>query len=387
MIETIPDGKLGTWLISGTEFTVTESTELEEEDDISFAPGVCVEVEYYIMDSTNVAKEIESEDSYHCNGGSYNQEAYGLIEVYPASLIGTWMISGISYVTYQTTEFEQEHGSFGLGVCVKVKYSTQDGINHVSEIETEETSDCDGTGEGLPVINKVYALLGNFPPDPFIGKWTIGGVDYEATDATIFDQTNGDFDIGVCVEAKYVPADGVNTLLKVESEHDYKCKDGDVYFPPHYTDYGISYGAIEMLPDTPDLIGTWRIGGIDYIVDATTYLSEEFGAFTVGTYVQVKFHFEQGNRMAYKISSHVAPGAGKINLKGSLSSHENQDKLNDWVVDSNTYQADSAIEVGAGTLKPVVGNIVFLNAYEVNGVQYVTSIQSPYMTFMPMAIR
>jgi hypothetical protein len=60
-IESRPEGKEGTWVIAGRSFTVTETTELDE-DDGPLVVGVCAQVELKGI----VVKEIESEEKSKC---------------------------------------------------------------------------------------------------------------------------------------------------------------------------------------------------------------------------------------------------------------------------------------------------------------------------------
>jgi len=60
-IENRPEGKEGTWVIGGRSFTVTDTTELDE-DDGPLVVGACAEVEIKGI----VVKKIESEEKYKC---------------------------------------------------------------------------------------------------------------------------------------------------------------------------------------------------------------------------------------------------------------------------------------------------------------------------------
>jgi hypothetical protein len=61
ILETRPEGKVGTWVIGGREVAVTEKTKLEE-DEGPLAVGACVEVEY----EGGLVEEIESEEMSKC---------------------------------------------------------------------------------------------------------------------------------------------------------------------------------------------------------------------------------------------------------------------------------------------------------------------------------
>lgn len=363
-VEDIPNGWIGTWTIEGIEFVATAETEFEE-DHGSFATGVCAEVEYYDEAGVNMAMEIETESPYHCNGVTATNEAYGLIDSFPDSLYGTWVIGSDNFVaSVGVTEFEQEHGSFAEGACVKVKYYTDEGVNQAVEIETEEAEDCQG--ESLPTTSKVYATIDSFPPNPFIGPWGIGGTLYTATAATEFEQEHGPFAVDACVEAEYTVDNGQNLLHEVETEHTYKCQeDGSPLFK--------AYGVVESLPFDPDYIGTWTVSGTEYEADAGTELSEEHGFFAVGAFVEVKYIINGVQRLALEIETHVAPDAGLGTTIGKLESHDGNDDWSDWVIDGSTYKSDPVIEVNTGELAPQVGDWVAINVYEKTGTQFATS--------------
>ncbi len=61
IIESRPEGKIGTWVIGGRQVVVTEQTRLKEEDG-PLAVGACTEVEY----EGGVVEEIESEEKSDC---------------------------------------------------------------------------------------------------------------------------------------------------------------------------------------------------------------------------------------------------------------------------------------------------------------------------------
>jgi hypothetical protein len=61
LIESRPEGKVGTWVIGGRQVAVTESTKLEE-DDGPLVVGACAEVEY----EGGAVEEIESEEKAKC---------------------------------------------------------------------------------------------------------------------------------------------------------------------------------------------------------------------------------------------------------------------------------------------------------------------------------
>ncbi|MGB0386754.1 MAG: DUF5666 domain-containing protein [Ardenticatenaceae bacterium] len=386
LIETMPEGLIGSWTIGGMTFEATESTQFEQEDG-DFAVGMCVEVTYTTANDVNSATEIESEDAYRCSGGSSMNKVYGTVDSFPSGLYGTWVISGTNYVASPSTRFEEEDGSFAVGGCVKVKYYTENGVNQATKIESENDSCGGGDSSESESSTKVYATIDSFPPSPYVGTWQIGGLTYDATNATEFDEDHAPFAVGACVEAKYTTlrqAQGApsNTLIEVESENAYKCGgDGQAEFT--------TYGTVETMPTTADRTGTWQISGVAYEANESTQFEQEYGFFAVGAYVEVKYEMSGDSAIAKSIETHVAPGNGMQTGQGTLQSHDANDDWKDWVIQGVTYKADPAIEVGSGEQAPQVGESVSFNSYENNGARYLTSVNrtQQHLLFLPAVTR
>jgi len=131
-IESRPEEKIGTWVIGGRSFNVTDTTELEEKHG-PLVVGACAEVELKGI----VVKEIESEEKSKCR--QYESvKIYGPIESRPEGKIGTWVIGGRSFDVTDTTELEEKHGPLAVGACAEVEFEG----NVVKEIESEEKSKC-----------------------------------------------------------------------------------------------------------------------------------------------------------------------------------------------------------------------------------------------------
>jgi hypothetical protein len=392
VISSIPTGTFGVWVIGGTSFVVTTTTELEHEHG-PLAVGVCAGVEYTVSGTDNLAKEISSEEMFKCSTGTFTNVAIGRISSFPPGLFGTWVITRNAGLTdtFQAdpnTEFEQEHGSFDVGVCVKVKYFTLEGVNRATEIGTEEAEHCGGRVPPLPGMHIVFATIDQFPTGtPPIGLWVIGAVQYSATLQTHFVQNHGPFAVGACVKALYNVVSDTNVLHEVETKDAHKCViSGTQVFR--------GFGAIESFP--ADLIGEWRIGGISYTAGTTTTFEQEHGFFAVGAFVEVKYIVSGMARFALSIETHVAPHAGLDDVIGVLQAHDMNDDWSDWKVNGVTYKADPAIEVedsgqamatGQGPAV-AVGQMVHLNFYRgADGTPYATSASSIRQIFLPVVFR
>jgi len=387
VITSIPSSTLGVWVIGGSSFIVTTTTDLKEEHG-PLAVGACAEVEYVLSGTDNLAKEIGTEEMFKCGAGTFTNIAIGRISSLPPGLFGTWVITryGGFTDTFQadmSTEFHQEHGSFAAGVCVKVKYFTESGVNRAVKVETEDAEHCGGTVPPLPGVNIVFAKIDSFPViTPPVGLWVIGGVAYSATSATEFDQGHAPFAVGACVKAKYSVVSSTNMLREVETKDVNKCViSGTTVFR--------AYGVVESIP--AGLIGEWSIGGISYTAGTTSTFEQEHGFFAVGAFVEVKY-ISGTPRLALSIETHVAPGAGRDDVIGALEAHDVNDDWSDWVVNGVTYKADPAIEVkgfshtiamGQGPMLAVEQK-VRLNFYRsADGVAYVTSASRAFQVFLP----
>ncbi|MCP4425911.1 MAG: hypothetical protein GY803_15570 [Chloroflexi bacterium] len=382
-ISVLPAGPsyVGSWIIGGLNFTSTVSTIFEQEHG-PFAVDVCAEVEYIVDVSGNIAVEIGTEEPHRCSEGSFTSKVYGLVDSLPVSLFGTWVIDGVSYVAATTAKFNTDHGAFVVGACVQVEYFDQDGVNHAVEIETESGDDCAGNGV-LPGQSFVYATIDSFPPDPYIGAWTIGALVYTATASTEFEQEYGrTFAIGSCVKAEYITDATELVLTEVEAENPDDCQD-----ETQTEDEFSAYGMVEERPAEPTLTGDWRIGGIVYTADGSTLFEADHGPLVVGAFVEVEYVISDTIHLAVSIETHVAPDAGTTTIAGTLGARDGSDDQNPWPVDGVTYQPTPGIDVSIGGQAPVSGEPVILNSYQLNGVQYVTSASFAEQAFLPIIQR
>jgi hypothetical protein len=318
-----------------------------------------------------------------------------LVQSRPIGLLGEWTIGDLVFLANNDTEFDFDEGPLTVGSCAKVRYFTRNGVRIADEIDSEPQRDCSsGSPSPSPTStpnpredSKVFARIDAFPPAPYIGLWRIGGVEYQANSRTEFEQEDGPFAVGVCVKAEFIPMNGVNTLKEVETEDDYKCQ-GTTGEPANTFK---AYGVIDSF--TMTVPSTWVISSISYTVNASTKLEAEHGPFRVGAFVEVKYVLVNGERVATKIETHVAPGAGNNNALGILDSRPSDD-WGVWVISGVSYQGDPAIRVDlpratlAGMAADATGQKVFINAYVANGVNMLTLIRAmPNAVYMPAVTR
>lgn len=78
-------------------------------------------------------------DVAFAKGGNANRERfYGIVQVKPAQLQGTWMIGGRTVTTVRGTQFNQVSGPLGVGACAKVDIRN----GKVHEIDSEPMRNC-----------------------------------------------------------------------------------------------------------------------------------------------------------------------------------------------------------------------------------------------------
>ncbi len=140
-----PAGLQGTWTIDGRQFATNPQTEFDQVDG-PLIVGVCAKVDL----RNGLVHEIDSESIDDCSspnndsggddsGGEENRTiSYGLVDMMPAGLQGTWTIDGRQFVTNPQTEYDQEDGRLIIGGCAKV--DLRNGLVH--EIDSEPIDDC-----------------------------------------------------------------------------------------------------------------------------------------------------------------------------------------------------------------------------------------------------
>ncbi len=325
LIEATPgDGtRIGEWTVGGKVFVANAGTEFDEEEG-TLVIGACAKVKYVESNGANIADEIDSEPAGDCNGGGddgggddddNDLEWRGTVESAPSEgRVGQWTVRGRSFTADSGTEFDEDEGAIQLGACVKVDYTVRaDGTYRASEIDSEPASDCGGNSGGGDDNGgdddddlKRYARVDVMPTSGFIGEWTIGGTVYAADSNTYFEQEDGGFRVGACVEVEYVT--GTPPLAKeIKTESSYKCDgqgsdddddDNSIGFPK-----GEFYGVIRSLPAN-GLTGEWLIGSIAISVTGQTKLEAERGPFEVGMLVEVKFYTnDKDENIALKIET------------------------------------------------------------------------------------
>lgn len=359
-----PAGTVGNWTIGALTVVATTTTTIEESHG-SLTVGVCASATH----ANGVASKIESEEPYHCQGGTATNFAYGLIETLPPNWYGTWLVSGVAYQVNPGTELDQEEGPFALAGCVKVEYFTTNGVNQATEVETETGDDCAPNPQGPRPTSKIYATINSLPASPFVGAWMIGGLNFTATAETFFEQDDGAFAAGQCVEALFT-AEG--TLIVVETKTIDRCQ-------PLLKLYGI----VEAMPPI-GVEAPWQISG-HVTASSLPIIDQSNGLLAVGAFVEVGYVLDLGVPVIMRVKTHVAPGAGRTTSAGTLQSVSADGQT--WQINGQSYTADPAAEIGRGNRAPQVGGVVYFNSYATAGTAYLTQATAGSQIFLPVVVR
>jgi len=359
---------IGDWVVDGVTYRATAGSEFKQEDG-AFAVGACVKVHALTTTTPATLREVETERAYHCDGQSgagAEAEAYGVIQSFPANLIGEWNVGGLIYVADAATEFKQEGGPFAVGTTVKVHFSTDAaGANRAREIETKYAndgggSDDDGNGSHEGAEGHAYGIADSVP-DGLVGAWSIGGVAYTATAGTKFEQSDGPLANGARVKVEYyLGAGGERIAKKIESTSD----DGGASSPANTK----VFGFVNQMP-AGGLVGTWVIDNVTYEAGAGTKFNESDGVLGVGAYVAVEYSVQNGQKVVHEIEAHVPPGAGPqtqfgtIDDKGGARLAAAGVQASTWVIGGVRYNVVPATNYNdfLGTLD--VGSTAVVNSY------------------------
>lgn len=182
MIEQLPEsGLIGTWIVAGVEYSVTERTKLHEEHG-TFAISETVKIEFKVdSNGLRVAKEIELKSkSRHENEDA---KFVGFIDRMPETgFVGLWVVNGVEFSGTLKSKFEEDHGSFVVGAFVKVEYKTVDGVNLIHEMETEVPP---GAGDD-DTVGKIESMDDN-PTAAAVSvnaTWVVDGKSFVVTPST-----------------------------------------------------------------------------------------------------------------------------------------------------------------------------------------------------------
>lgn len=383
LIQAMPaEGLLGTWDIGGALYEANTQTQFSQEHG-AFEVGQCAEVEYRLEGETRIATQIETKRQHDCSSPDEEHEAYGLVEVLPDDgTIGVWTIGGLQYVVNPTTLLE--NGPFFIGLLVEVHFTRDNtGTLIAGRIEGKQNID-----EEDIALAEAYGRVNAMPSGGSLGLWTVGGVDYQATADTQFEQDDGSFAIGVCAKVRYQVEGGTNIAAEIETETDADCPSDNG------TPVNRAYGFVEHMPSN-GFIGTWIIGDLTYAVNAATQFEEEHGLLMQGAFVKVEYVVNNGLKVAREIETHVPPKAGDTNLLGELQTNTNQLQATavttqTWTVNGQAFMVIEATRLDDSVADLVSGQPVYVNAYQQTGglvATQVTALEAINTVYLPLVTR
>lgn len=380
----------GTWVINGVSYTAEGSTQFEQAYG-AFAEGICVEVEFAAATPT-LAKKIETEEDYKCSGRTGDDdddaegELYGVVTEFPAGLVGTWVIGGKSFEATAQTEFDDKGGTFAKGVTVKVEFTTDSaGVNRAKEIELKygDDGDDDEYGDAPGAEGQAYGLLESRPAERN-GEWVIGGIAYLVDDGTELDDA-AELVVGARVKVEYtVRSDGTRRAHEIEATDD----DGEVDDDANSK----LVGFVQQMP-AAGFMGIWKIAGLEFEAGPGTKFEQEYGAFAVGSYVEVEYRMEGGTRRIYKIETHVPPGAGTDDDLGKIESIGGQaaaaaPNATVWQIGGTAYSVTPATQLLDRGGPLAVGAQVMVNSFTASDSSRVATRIQAYLevgrVYLPM---
>ena len=332
LVEVKPANGVGAWIIGGQTFIADASTEFRT-DKGPLNVGVCAEVEYHVGGGQNLAKKIASKSADDCGGASFFEHK-GLLSDQPVSrMTGTWHIGGIAFEATASTEFRTDQGPLDLGVCAEVEYLVQNSQNIAKKIASKSADDCSS-----PSLQSIHGTFDVMPPNDLIGTWIVSGIDYVSTSSTVFEQADGPFNSGGCVEVEFVNQNG--QLIAIEIKTDDTCGPGGTPEPGLL----VARGILASFP--AGLVGTWTVDGVNYTA-ASTEFSTQHGDFATGICVKVEYTQSGDTRTAREIETEPPSDCGssgqvgELETKGRIDAMPVNGLIGDWTIAGELYAANA----------------------------------------------
>lgn len=396
-LDSFPPELIGEWVINGTSYTATVETEFEQERGI-FDVGACVKAHLF-TDNPTMIREIETTSHFRCGDsddqdGNAHGRLYGVIQEFPADLIGDWQIGGTTVTANAATEFKQRGVAFAKGVTVRVHFVVIDNIFYAIKIETKFDNDDDDDDhndvyEGAE--GHAYGLIEILPEnDDLIGTWVVAGISYTVSSDTHFVKPHSDFAVDVMVRVKY-RIDGEGNLLARQI----KTTRGNGGASSH--DHATLFGFVDLMPAS-GYVGEWQIDGVTFYATEKTKFDEEHGLFGLGSYVKMEYYTKDGRNMLHEIESEVPPGAGDNTNVGEIETIEEEGNDSNtvssaavsattWTIGGRQYVVTAATDLNdfQGSLE--VGQEAVVNSYTAeDGSEIATQIRGVVLShnlFLP----
>jgi hypothetical protein len=388
LIESMPvSGTIGAWTVSSKVYTVTAQSELKTEYG-AFDIGRCVKI-HLVTGTTDTVREMETERSYKCGGGSDDGstppagvigrgELYGELKSFPPELVGIWEVGTLTFTANITTEFKTRNGEFTVGKIVKVEfYILQDGSFLAREIKTAlpvwgDDDDDNGGHHGGHDHDRGHAFgkIEQLPASGLIGTWVVAGVPYTVTEQTELRAKGGTFAISETVKIEFkLDSSGGRVATEIKLKFPQGAPgDEDATF----------VGFVDSMPES-GYIGLWVVSGTEFSGTVSSKFKEDHGAFTQGAYVKVEYRTVNGVNVIHEMETAVPPGAGDDDHLGKVESMDDNvlaagaAATSTWVVGGRSFVVTAATRVD-GAL--AASDTAWVNSYvAADGTQVATLIQ------------
>lgn len=274
-IEELPStpGRVGDWKVSGKVVHVSAMTMIDD-DRGRIAVGVFVEIEGLLQNDGSInALRIEVKPD---GASGIPVKFLGRVEKLPDTntRIGDWVVSGRIVRVTANTEIDQERFKLMVGSLVEVEGVVQlDGVIVAVKIEVKGNID-------NPTLFVTFRGVIESLPDTtnFIGDWKVSGRVVKVTDKTVINAERG----RVVVGAQVIVSGALNIDGSVNAQ---KIEVREAPNPPGFIRF---VGRITALPNTPNLVGDWKVGERVVHVSSNTRIDQEKAKAAVGALVEVE---------------------------------------------------------------------------------------------------
>ncbi len=355
-IESLPEtrGLIGDWKISGRKVVVTPETKLNEEGG-KFAVGVMVEVRGILTNGVVKALMVVTRGNSPVPGYI---RFIGVVRGLPdtENLVGDWQVGERIVHVFAETEIDQDKGRVRLGSLVEVEGRLlNDRTVNAKRIEVKTV-----IGDTAHYI-RFYGAIQSLPESSLTGVWRVGGKAVHVYDRTRIIREHGRVQVEAFIEVEgNQRGDGSIDAYRIEVERDASAPEGAI----GYINF---YGVVHSLPDDPNFIGPWRVGGKKVVVTDTTRIDQTRAKVEVNAFIEVYGYLMNDDSVtAIKIKvKPVSPATDPARARSYIEFIGTVEKLpetdnfvGDWVVDGRTVHVYRRTKINRGHAQVKVGATV-----------------------------
>ncbi|MCE5309526.1 MAG: DUF5666 domain-containing protein [Acidobacteriales bacterium] len=276
----------------------------------------------------------------------------------PASLIGTWTVSGRSVIVTANTEIDQDRGPVAVGSCVMVM-GTENPDKSVAASEIRTKSSQGGCVSAPPQDEdgvEFRGLIQNSVQQASNTNLTVGGRTVQVSPTTVVLPHGAQLAVGTCIAVQGSLNGDVVAASRIQQLGAGACHAG-----PGSGDGPRLVGLVETIPNGQ--LGDWKVAGQTVRVTADTRLETERGAAQVGSCVEVRGQWQAGVILASwleveDLSECQKHSPGSFEMTGIVETKPASGNVGDWVISGRTVRAGAStvFDAAAGTL--IVGACV-----------------------------